>query len=208
MVFGVDPLVGDNYGISNHMMTFNMATTRLKPKQFDALVSKSRMKEDAVAIARSVLVDGRGYAEAAEEHGRKRQYAYQVVTRLLALEDPEVHTYTGSPEVFAEIDAIVERHKGRKMLTRKQFNALEKLSMLEPHSLELAKGVLVDGVENIELARKNNIARHLPWQASQRLMKRFDPSTETTRVYRGTAEMFEEIDALIERLGGSKEADE
>lgn len=180
------------------MLLPTMTTTRLKPKQFDALLAKSRLKEDAAAIARAVLVDGQGYTEAALAYGKRRQFAYQAVQRLLAVDSDEVHTYEGSPDSFVAIDEIVERHRGRKMLTRHQFNAISKLTSQEPHTIELAKGVLVDGLENIELAKQYGVARHLVWQAAQRFMKYFDPATEAVRVYKGSAAMFEEIDSSIE----------
>lgn len=179
------------------MLTSTMTTTRLKPKQFDALLAKSRLKEDAAAIARAVLVDGQGYTEAGMAHGKRRQFAYQAVQRLLAVASDEVHTYEGSPEAFVAIDQIVERHRGRKMLTRHQFNAISKLTSQEPHTIELAKGVLVDGLENIELAKQHGVARHLVWQAAQRFMRYFDPSAESVRVYKGSTAMFEEIDSIL-----------
>ncbi|MCL6486335.1 MAG: hypothetical protein I4O49_19550 [Janthinobacterium lividum] len=186
------------------MLTLTMPTTlpKLKPEAFEALLAKSRLKEQAAAIARAVLVDGKGYAEAAQEVEKPRQFAYQSVKRLLEADSDEMYTYEGSPEMFAEIDAIVDRHKGRRMLTKKQFNATAKLTEQEEHSIELARSVLVDGVENIELAKKYDIARHLPWQAAQRFMRYFDTSVATTRVYKGTTAMFEEIDAFLKKAKG------
>lgn len=187
------------------MLTTTMTIERRTPKEFEALLAKSRLKEPAASIARAVLVDGQGYADAAKPFEKNRQFAYQSVTRLLQSEQDETatHTYTGPADLFTEqIDKIVEKHKGRKMLTKRQFNAIVKLTRQEEGSIELAKGVLVDGMENSELAKPREIARHLPWQAAQRFMAHFDPTKETTRVYRGSPAMFKEIDALL----GSQDA--
>lgn len=172
-------------------------TEQITSEEFDALLIKTRLKESAATWARAVLVDGRGYADVGSEHGVTRQMVYQAVSRLLAAsKSPEIYTYKGPPESFVAIDAIVDEHKGRKMLTQKQFDELVAMSRLEEQSIALVKGVLLDGLTNIELAKTHGVARHLVWQAAQRLMKRFDPSVETTRVYSGPPEMFAAIDAL------------
>lgn len=194
--------MSDNCGSGTTIHTTTMTIDRRKPKDFEALLAKSRLKESAASIARAVLVDGMGYAEAGKLFGKNRQFAYQAVTRLLESEqdEPQVHTYEGPAELFAEqIDKIVEAHKGRKMLTARQFKIVSALTRQSDDSIELARGVLVDGQENIKLANAKGIARHLPWQAAQRFMAHFDATAETTRVYRGSAAMFAEIDALLAR---------
>jgi hypothetical protein len=174
-------------------------TEKLSPEDFDSLVAQSRMKDDAVAMARAVMVDGRGYEEVAQEFGRVRQNVYQAVARLTKIlsEAPEVYDYTGTAEAFAAIDAIVDAHEGRKMLTEKQFDNAAAASSLAESSLALAKGVLVDGEDNIVLAKRHGVARHLVWQAVTRLMKRVDVSTERTRRYRGSKAMFDAIESAI-----------
>lgn len=174
--------------------------TRLTSEEFDELVSNSRAEDATHTMARAVLVDGRGYAEVGHEHGIERQLVYQAVQRLLKVGDtaPATYTYTGPPEMFAEIDAVVEDHRGRKLLTAEQFDDALSQSGQGEQMAAISRAVLVDGVPPITLAREHGIARHLVWQAAQKtIMQKFDAATASTRVYKGSPAMFEAIDAIV-----------
>lgn len=168
--------------------------------QFERLASQSRMKAVARSVAQAVLVDGCSYAEAASVYGKGRQFAYQVCRRLIDSEaaGDRVYVYEAAPSVLTKIDCIVVRHRGRKMLTEAQFYAAASRSRLYPHSLRIARELLVDGQEILALARRHRVSRHLVWQAGQRLMKRSLLADQAVRAYKGSVAMFAEIDALLQ----------
>ena len=173
---------------------------KLTSDEFDELISNSRADEPTLAMARSVLVEGRGYAEVGHEHGIVRQLVYQAVNRLLKAAEtaPVIYTYTGPAEMFAKIDAVVEEHRGHKLLTDEQFETVLSSSGQGDQMASVSRAVLVDGVPPITLAREHGIARHLVWQAAQKtIMWKFDPSTATTRVYKGSPTMFKAVDAIV-----------
>ncbi|KVV25106.1 hypothetical protein WK78_03180 [Burkholderia cepacia] len=92
---------------------------------FEALVASAREKQayargrrftdEGIELARLVLVDGKGYAEASAVMGfTDRGRAYQATQRLLkyAERSVESRTYTGPAEMFAEIDQVAQRYGG------------------------------------------------------------------------------------------------
>ncbi|MEB0014486.1 TrfB-related DNA-binding protein [Glaciimonas sp. Cout2] len=92
-----------------------MKKIRLTAEQFDALVSKTRLKDKGIAYARAALVDGRGYTEIANELGISRAEVYQAANIVLKQFEPEgfeSHTYTGPAEMFSKIERTVAEFGG------------------------------------------------------------------------------------------------
>jgi hypothetical protein len=99
---------------------------RLTVAEFNRLVAKARdrstagrrFSEEGIALARAVLVDGKGYTVAVRERGlENRNVAYQVVQRLLRYhenEGIESHTYTGPAEMFEHLDKIAAKYNGSR----------------------------------------------------------------------------------------------
>lgn len=99
---------------------------RLSAKEFTKLVAAARenkqrgrfFSEEAITLARLVLVDGKGYADAVREIGLdNRNVAYQAVQRLMRHHDPEgvvSFTYTGPAEMFAQFDKIAAKYNATK----------------------------------------------------------------------------------------------
>lgn len=172
----------------------------MNSEQFEQLVAKSKTKAVARSIARAVLVDGRSYTEAARAFGRGRQFAYQACRRLLEKqkEADQVYMYSADAARFCAVASIVRKNGGRDMLTGPQFDVLLVKSRQYPRSVTLARSVLVEGHEIMEVAKRYAVSRHLVWKACNRLMKRFDPSAESIRVFKGPAAMFVEIDRILQ----------
>ncbi|ASN11685.1 TrfB-related DNA-binding protein [Xanthomonas euvesicatoria pv. eucalypti] len=61
-----------------------LANFRLTDAEFDQIISKKKMAERSLNVAREIVVNGRGVAEAAEQFGVSRQQAHEMKKRIYA----------------------------------------------------------------------------------------------------------------------------
>ena len=92
-----------------------MAGGTMTPGEFDALLPRlGRLTLDTVKIARAVLVDGMGAAEAGQAHGMTRQRIHAIVKRFdaAAKEFPrnwrKIQVWL-PPELAAQVEAMAEK---------------------------------------------------------------------------------------------------
>lgn len=104
----------------------------MTPAEFQRIAEKTRLSENSISIARHVLVNGEGYAEAGKKYGIDRRLAYQSVRQLLAArsKDEEAsgygqRTYCGPPDLLEKLDRVADSYEKARKSAKNQRTGAE-----------------------------------------------------------------------------------
>jgi len=90
----------------------------MTPRQFSAAVARHpKLQAEAIAIARSVLVDGLSLSEAGRRHNVQRQRAHELVRLLSPVKPPKewVRRWVSLPPELMETVIAMEREALRAL---------------------------------------------------------------------------------------------